>query len=183
MLPYSGGTTDSIRRVYKKKPLGQPSAPREKSEMLGVSVSIPGFLPVPRSMKVEGLPMYYVSHKAHKLPPDLEADNDGMVGMNSALGMQLGTKTVGFFDHTKTWNVKGRKLRGSWYRLYNGPWDRNNHDYMREDGKTGRWLYQNVVRNAGPLVGSDQWSDWPTSKRKKQGRSVPMKRTRPQRER
>ena len=111
--------------------------------------------------------MFYVSHQAFKLPPDLEADTDGMVGMNSALGLQLGTATIGYFDHTKLWKVKGRKVRGSWYRLYNGPWDRNNHADMRDDGHTGRWLYHHVIRNAGPLVGADRWSDWPSSRLKK----------------
>jgi hypothetical protein len=163
-LPYPGGDTDSIRRAYRK--VGSPllSLPAEKDSLLGLDLLIPGAPPIMKNRMVERMPMFYLDPtRFTNLPNDLEADTDGMVGLNSALGLQLGTTSLGYFDHTREWDIPGRTTRGSWYRLYSGPWNWNNHASMRDDGVTGRWLFDNIVRDAGPYIGAAELSTWPSA--------------------
>jgi hypothetical protein len=67
---------------------------------------------------------------------DGEIDSDGMVGIDSALGIDLG------FEH-----VDG----GAWHRLFTGCWDLNNHATLMCDPRLGQWLHETLIFRVGPL--------------------------------
>jgi hypothetical protein len=71
--------------------------------------------------------------------PDGEIDSDGMVPVNSSLGINLG------FDHANG---------GSWYRLIDGPWSLTNHGNIIRNPEVGTWVFQNVISKAGPKAGT-----------------------------
>ncbi len=118
---------------------------------------------------------------------DGEIDSDGLVDVASGLGVQLGTSTVDYFDHSRLYSitrgsqiplpdtqgprVPGSRLRGSWYRDYSGPWDYDNHAQIARSNAAGEWLHD-IVSHAGPMVGAGPYSKWG-------GASSAFKRTRP----
>ena len=88
-------------------------------------------------------------------PSDGEVDNDGLVGIDSALGLTLGRagSVVDYLDHTRRWEVpdSAEPAVGSWYRLHAGPWDWDNHGTIVYNASVGRWLSHNIVQ-AGPTA-------------------------------
>jgi len=121
----------------------------------------------------EGVPTYYLRNAA-----DQETDNDGMVGIDSALGIGLFSGPVAIeerlarrqvvnaemmepFDHTIMRDENGRiDQRGGWYRMYSGAWNFTNHfDIMKrpELGIEARRL----LSGAGPHAGAGALSVWP----------------------
>jgi len=94
---------------------------------------------------LEGLPIYYARNQA-----DGETDNDGMVAISSALGINLGTGTREFFDHTQNIAPAGQARRpGSWYRMYSGAWNFLNHSTETKSATMGVEL-RRVLVGAGP---------------------------------
>jgi len=97
-------------------------------------------------------------------PFDNERDNDGMVGFDSALGLKLGQNYINYFDHTKQWAVgtnrdgTPRTAYGSWYRIYSGSWDKDNHGTIVRNALAAQWIHQNIVRTAGPVAGRGHFS-------------------------
>lgn len=123
---------------------------------------------------LEGIPMYYLRNDL-----DSETDNDGMVGIDSALGIGLFSGPVAIedrqarrqvvnaemmepYDHTLMRDENGRiDFLGGFYRMYSGPWNFTNHfDIMKrpEMGVEARRL----LSGAGPHVSSGALSVWPT---------------------
>lgn len=95
---------------------------------------------------LEGLPIYYARNQA-----DGETDNDGMVAISSALGINLGTNTPEFFDHTQNIAPAGQARRpGSWYRMYSGAWNFLNHSTETKSSTMGVEL-RRVLLGAGPI--------------------------------
>lgn len=96
---------------------------------------------------------------------DGEIDNDGLVSMDSALGLRLGTSTIEYFDHTKSWSVRSGSatttVNGSWYRFYDGPWSLDNHGSILTNPRVGAWLHAEIIRSAGPIPGPGARSTWP----------------------
>ena len=58
------------------------------------------------NFSIEGLPVFYQRNQG-----DGETDSDGMVAISSALGINLGTGTREFFDHTQNIAPAGQPRR------------------------------------------------------------------------
>ncbi|HCN29251.1 MAG TPA: hypothetical protein DIT64_10985 [Verrucomicrobiales bacterium] len=127
---------------------------------------------------VEGAPTYYLRNQG-----DNETDSDGMVSMDSALGIGLftGPSTI---ENLQVLNVPvpatvmepwERNVRspapgqaaanaplGSWYRMYSGPWNMQNHTTIVKRRELGVELNR-LLRIAGPLASatSGTTSIWP----------------------
>lgn len=94
---------------------------------------------------LEGLPVFYQRNQG-----DGETDSDGMVAISSALGINLGTNTREFFDHTQNIAPAGQARRpGSWYRMYSGAWNFLNHSTETKSATMGVEL-RRVIVGAGP---------------------------------
>ncbi len=94
---------------------------------------------------LEGLPIFYQRNQG-----DGETDSDGMVAISSALGINLGTGTREFFDHTQNIAPAGQARRpGSWYRMYSGAWNFLNHSTETKSATMGVEL-RRVIVSAGP---------------------------------
>lgn len=97
-------------------------------------------------------------------PFDNERDNDGMVGFASGLGLKLGQSYINYFDHTKQWAVgtnrdgTPRTAYGSWYRIYSGSWNKDNHGTILRNRGAANWIYNKIVRTAGPVSGPAPFS-------------------------
>jgi len=110
------------------------------------------------------IPCVKVRPVANTRCADGEIDNDGLVSLDSALGLRLGTSVVEYFDHTKTWPAapgSATKVNGSWYRFYDGPWNLDNHGSVLTNPRLAAWLYTEILRGAGPLPGPGPRSTWP----------------------
>lgn len=92
-----------------------------------------------------------------QLASDGEIDSDGVVSFDSAVGFSLGSTTPIFFDHTHTADVPGFS-RGSWYRIFDSPLERECHG-MQHQWNIGRWTLRNFD-DAGPIPGPDALSVW-----------------------
>lgn len=88
---------------------------------------------------------------------DGEIDSDGVVSFDSAVGFSLGTSTPLFFDHTHTADVPGVP-RGSWYRIFNSPVERECHG-MQHQWNIGQWTLRHFD-DAGPIPGPGALSVW-----------------------
>ncbi len=88
---------------------------------------------------------------------DNEIDDDGVVGFESAVGFSLGTQTPLFFDHTRGDAPGG--ARGSWYRIFDSPVERECHG-MQHQWSVGNWTLRNFA-NAGPVPGAGELSVFP----------------------
>ncbi|MFN7343910.1 MAG: hypothetical protein ACK5S4_01055 [bacterium] len=124
-------------------------------------------------LNLEGLPTYYLRNRQ-----DAETDNDGMVGIDSALGIGLFSGPVAIedrlarrqvvnpemmepFDHTGIRDENGRiDLRGAWYRMYNGDWNFTNHFDIIKRPELGQEA-RRLLNSAGPHVSSGPLSVWP----------------------
>ncbi len=91
---------------------------------------------------------------------DNEVDNDGLVGIDSALGVTLGTNKVWYFDHDQEWTIDNEPIRGSWYRIFHGPWEYENHDTIKFNEKLGLYLRSGLIDRAGPYPGTGRISSW-----------------------
>ncbi len=110
------------------------------------------------------IPCVKVRPVANTRPADGEIDNDGLVSLDSALGLRLGTSVVEYFDHTKTWPASAgsaTQVNGSWYRFYDGPWNLDNHGSVLTNPRLAAWVYTEILRGAGPLPGPGPRSTWP----------------------
>jgi hypothetical protein len=95
---------------------------------------------------------------------DSLVDSDGFVGAASGYGWNLGTSSPRYFDHSATWTVGGRTVRGSWYRIIrqeNLPWADANHETIMRLGSVGAWIRANIVQQAGPVPAAGPISVWP----------------------
>lgn len=155
----AGKNLDMVRRAYPKYSL------------FGNSMSNPGErIPI---LNQEGNPTYYLRNQA-----DRETDNDGMVGIDSALGIGLFTGPVAIeamqvigapvpatimepFDHTQNVAPAGSPVRrGSFYRMYSGAWNFTNHFTEIKRPELGTEINR-LVRSAGPLTATGALSIWP----------------------
>jgi hypothetical protein len=93
-----------------------------------------------------------------QLASDGEIDNDGVVSFDSAVGFSLGTSTPLFFDHTHITDVFG-VTRGSWYRIFDSPVERECHG-MQHQWNIGNWTLKNFA-TAGPVPGPGAFSVYP----------------------
>jgi pimeloyl-ACP methyl ester carboxylesterase len=97
-------------------------------------------------------------------------DSDGVVSLDSGLGLFLGTPDSEYFSHEKTWQADGELLRGSWYRIFDNrylqdergafPWEWGNHSFVQYNPEVAEWLRVNVIEQAGPYVGEPSVSLW-----------------------
>jgi hypothetical protein len=100
-------------------------------------------------------------------PTDGEADNDGLVGLDSSLGLTLGQAQTLFFDHSRQWQVGWKPDStplmgvGSWYRYFDGPWNSCNHGTIFRNANVGNWLFQNIINVAGPVPRAQGVSYYP----------------------
>lgn len=167
-VPPASRDLDWVRRAFLTLlPPGELSEPRDQPELFplyylkvpwrretrGLFDLIPTFVPATASRP--GADNSFSTRAA-----DGEIDNDGMVGIDSALGIKLGTTTLEYFDHSREWPMAGGLVRGSWYRLYSGPWNWDDHGSLRRNPETARWLRQHLFRSAGPWVGTNSISQW-----------------------
>ena len=88
---------------------------------------------------------------------DDEIDDDGVVGFESAVGFSLGTQTPLFFDHTR-FDATGAG-RGSWYRIFDSPVERECHG-MQHQWSVGDWVLRRFAA-AGPLPSGGELSVFP----------------------
>ena len=72
---------------------------------------------------------------------DGETDTDGFVDYASAVGYKMGKSESEYFDHTKG---------GSFYRIYDGPFELHNHGTIIQDQTVAQFITDNIIRVAGP---------------------------------
>lgn len=150
---------DMVRRAYPKYSLfgNTMSAPGERMPLIGL----------------EGSPTYYLRNQT-----DRETDNDGMVGIDSALGIGLFSGPVTIetmqasglpvpaalmepFDHTQNVAPAGSPFKaGSFFRMYGGAWNFTNHFTETKRPELGTEINR-LVRSAGPLSSTGPLSVWP----------------------
>jgi hypothetical protein len=93
---------------------------------------------------------------------DGEMDSDGVVNFNSSMGMQLGTDTPLYFDHTQQVNLSdGRRTTGSWYRYFRSPVEDESHISMTLRQTVGAFVHNEFIRRAGPIPSSTGLSVYP----------------------
>ncbi|CAA9571435.1 MAG: hypothetical protein AVDCRST_MAG86-1701 [uncultured Truepera sp.] len=102
--------------------------------------------------------------------PDGYIDSDGVVGLDSGLGLFLGTAAPEYFSHERVWPVGGKSFQGSWYRIFDGrypqrtdeafPWDWGNHGLVQYSGEVAAWISEHILADAGPYVGQATLSGW-----------------------
>jgi hypothetical protein len=154
----TGKPLDLTRRSFYTPLLNRMSAP-------GAQMLLP---------PVEGVPTYYMINQQ-----DRETDNDGMVGIDSALGVGLmgGIGVIEFnqsrgfpipsslmepFDHTQNIAPAGQPFRaGPFYRRYSGNWNFQSHFTQIKRPELGVQL-RSLVNTAGPLTSTGALSEWPT---------------------
>jgi hypothetical protein len=168
IVPPASRDLDWVRRAFLTLlPPGELSSPREQPELFPLYYLKVPWRSEPRSL-FDLLPTFVPSganrpntdNSYSTRAADGEIDNDGMVGIDSALGVKLGTTTLEYFDHNREWPIAGNLVRGSWYRLYSGPWNWDDHGSLRRNPETARWLRQHLFRSAGPWVGGNPISQW-----------------------
>jgi hypothetical protein len=150
---------DLVRRAYPEYSLfgNTMSSPGERIFIIGL----------------EGSPIYYLRNAG-----DNETDNDGMVGIDSALGIGLFSGPVAIealqavnvtapasmmepFDHTQNVGPAGGAfVAGSFYRMYSGAWNFTNHFTEIKRPELGTEVNR-VLRAAGPLTSTGALSVWP----------------------
>jgi hypothetical protein len=106
---------------------------------------------------------------------DGSIDSDGVVGLDSGLGLFLETPENDYFSHEKLWKIDddtrvNKTVRGSWYRIYDHrypqdetgffPWEWGNHSFVQYDPKVAEWLRVNLLEQAGPYVSDLSVSSW-----------------------
>lgn len=126
-----------------------------------------------REEYVGNRPSYKAS--ADKPISDGYIDSDGVVSLDSGLGLFLGTLESEYFSHEKVWQVDGetgdsKTMRGSWYRIFDNryfqdetgafPWEWGNHSSVQYNPEVAEWLRVNVIEQAGPYVGEPPVSLW-----------------------
>ncbi|MCB1208695.1 MAG: hypothetical protein KDK97_05185 [Verrucomicrobiales bacterium] len=146
----TGKNLDIVRRSYPVwgLPRNRMSSPGERMFLIGK----------------EGLPMYFLRNQG-----DRETDADGMVSIDSALGVGLFTGPITIeamqvrrvpiaqgllepWDHTVNTASSGQPFQGgSWYRMYSGAWNFQNHSTLTKRPELGTEINR-VLRAAGPFA-------------------------------
>jgi hypothetical protein len=121
-----------------------------------------------REQYLGGRPGYKAA--PNKPTSDGYIDSDGVVSLDSGLGLFLGTPESYYFSHEKVWQVDNEALRGSWYRIYDNrypqdetgafPWEWSNHSFVQYNPQVAEWLRVNLIGQAGPYVGEPPVSLW-----------------------
>jgi pimeloyl-ACP methyl ester carboxylesterase len=148
-----------------------PERPTEMDVLLGGNPDTP--LETLREEYIGNRPSYKAT--ANKPISDGYIDSDGVVSLDSGLGLFLGTFESNYFSHEKTWPVDAetgdsKTMRGSWYRIFDSrypqndtgafPWEWGNHSSVQYNPEVAVWLRINVIRQAGPYVGELPVSGW-----------------------
>jgi len=112
----------------------------------------------------EGAPIYFLRNTG-----DRETDSDGLVGIDSAMGIGLFTGPVTIeamqalrialpqgilepWDHTLNVAPSGQPFKGgAWYRRYSGTWNFQNHSTLTKRAELGTEINR-VLRAAGPYA-------------------------------
>jgi hypothetical protein len=99
--------------------------------------------------------------------PDAEIDTDGVVTIESSLGMRLGRQVdsqddAWYFDSNQQYNIQGKNYNGSWYRFKNGVWDYDNHGIIHHLHRNGKWLHDTLFSRSvvGGYATRGQLSSW-----------------------
>jgi hypothetical protein len=97
-------------------------------------------------------------------------DSDGVVSLDSGLGLFLGTNQSDYFSHDKFWPLGDKQERGSWYRIFDQtypqddsgafPWEWGNHSFVQYSPEVAAWLETNILGVAGPYVAEGIVSQW-----------------------
>jgi hypothetical protein len=97
-------------------------------------------------------------------------DSDGVVSLDSGLGLFLGTEDSEYFGHENIWQTSSGQERGSWYRIFDEryerdstgafPWEWGNHSFVQYSPEVASWLETHILSQAGPYVGSKNVSEW-----------------------
>jgi pimeloyl-ACP methyl ester carboxylesterase len=97
-------------------------------------------------------------------------DSDGVVSLDSGLGLFLGTAQSDYFSHEKLWRFGNNEERGSWYRIIDAPypqdetgsfpWEWGNHSLVQYSPEVASWLEQTIISVAGPYVSETLVSKW-----------------------
>lgn len=144
----SNKNLDIVRRAYPVfgLPRNRMSNPGERMFLIGK----------------EGMPTYYLRNQA-----DRETDSDGMVSIDSALGIGLftGPVTIEAFqainipipqvmmepwERNQSTAASGQAfVGGAWYRMYSGAWNFQNHSTLTKRAELGVEL-RRVLMGAGP---------------------------------
>ena len=134
----------------------------------------PTLAKLPKSASIALIRKTYLAGDPPKAVPeaaetsDGRIDGDGVVSLESGLGLFLATDTPEFYSHAQLWGSGGPRERGSWYRIMGDPypnqdsfpWEWGNHSFMQYSGGVSGWLAGNVLEDAGPFVGPEPLSGW-----------------------
>ena len=97
---------------------------------------------------------------------DGDIDADGLVAVDSALGLLLGGSEWPYLAAGRTWQVGEETLTGSWYRpdldepATPRPWTYLHHVDLQYDPAVARWLHDTLLLEAGPVAGPVPLSAW-----------------------
>ncbi|MGC4047201.1 MAG: hypothetical protein QM758_25670 [Armatimonas sp.] len=106
-------------------------------------------------------PVYYVRRREGDLDNnDGGADADGLVPITSGLGMTMGGSVIEPFDHSRRVQIDRTLVPGPWYRLTTGPWDKTNHVTIYRNADVSEWLFDNILKSAGPFPALAGFSTW-----------------------
>ena len=98
---------------------------------------------------------------------DGEIDADGVVPVDSALGLLMGGDAWPYLAAGRDWQVGDEVLPGSWYRPdlddpnSERPWTYLHHIDQQYDPAVARWIRDTLLGAAGPVAGPVPLSAWP----------------------
>jgi len=82
---------------------------------------------------------------------DAELDSDGFVPYDSSMGMVLGGTLAPRLDHSISISIAPNKV-GSWYRMYDSPFEDYNHLWETRHQAPAAWLRETIINEAGPIA-------------------------------
>ena len=97
---------------------------------------------------------------------DGDIDADGLVPVDSALGLLLGGREWAYLAAGRTWVVGDETLPGSWYRPdlddpgTERPWTYLHHIDQQYDPAVAQWIAETLLGAAGPEAGPLPLSGW-----------------------
>jgi len=97
---------------------------------------------------------------------DGDIDADGVVPVDSALGLLLGGSDWPYLAAGRAWVVGDETLPGSWYRPdlddpgTERPWTYLHHIDQQYDPAVARWIAETLLAAAGPVAGPLPLSGW-----------------------
>lgn len=98
---------------------------------------------------------------------DGDIDADGVVPVDSALGLLMGGGSTPYLAAGTSWRVGDASVEGSWYRpdledpSTELPWTYLHHIDLQYEPSVARWLADELLGSAGPLPGPFPRSAWP----------------------